>query len=147
MATKRRKRRILTKSQSMGRVRQKDTKPEILLRKELWRRGLRYRLHDKSLPGTPDIVFPAARVAVFVHGCFWHSHGCSRAAKAPQTNADFWQAKLDRNRERDTAATARLAEAGWSPLVVWECEQVDAAATRVAHALAKEPTASGEAAT
>jgi DNA mismatch endonuclease (patch repair protein) len=138
MATKRRKRRALTKSQAMGRVRQRDIKPEVLLRKELWRRGLRYRLHDKSLPGTPDIVFRSAQVAVFVHGCFWHSHACPRAAKAPKTNADFWQAKLERNRQRDATASARLVEAGWSPLIVWECEEVEAAAGRIAYALSPD---------
>jgi DNA mismatch endonuclease (patch repair protein) len=131
MATKRRKRRTLTKSQAMGRVRQRDTKPEVLLRKALWQRGLRYRLHDKSLPGTPDIVFRSARLAVFVHGCFWHSHGCSRSRAPPKTNEEFWQAKLDGNKRRDAAACSSLANAGWSPLTIWECEDASAAADKI----------------
>lgn len=127
----------------MGRVRQRDTKPEVLLRKELWRSGFRYRLHDKSLPGTPDIVFRSARIAIFVHGCFWHSHGCKRSQARPKTNSEFWSTKLNRNQERDAQAQLRLAEAGWLSVVVWECEPVDAAKSKIVNLLEERVPLSG----
>ena len=106
----------------MARVRGRDTKPEMAVRRYLHARGLRFRLHRRDLPGRPDLVFPSRRVAVFVHGCFWHQHpGCKRA-KLPQTRADSWRRKLEANRERDVAALKALEEAGWTALVVWECE-------------------------
>lgn len=106
----------------MAMVRGKDTKPEMAVRRYLHARGLRFRLHRKDLPGRPDLVFPFRRVAGFVHGCFWHQHlGCSRA-KLPQTRPDFWREKLEANVRRDAAALAALETAGWTALVVWECE-------------------------
>ncbi len=104
----------------MSRIRGKDTKPEMLMRRGLHGRGLRYRLHGKSIPGKPDIVFPKYRTVVFVHGCFWHGHGCS-LFKWPKTRAAFWKNKINRNMERDREALSALKADGWRVLVVWEC--------------------------
>ncbi len=109
------------RSKLMGRVRGKNTKPEMIVRQTAHSLGFRFRLYRKDLPGRPDLVFPRLRKVVFVHGCFWHQHGCRRAA-LPQTNAAFWAKKLARNVERDTATLAALKEASWVTLVVWECE-------------------------
>lgn len=106
----------------MARIRAKDTRPELLVRKLLHSAGYRYRVHARSLPGQPDIVFTRRKKAVFVHGCFWHRHsGCSRAA-SPATRAEFWNAKFARNVERDRHVEAKLLNLGWSILVIWECE-------------------------
>lgn len=110
-----------TRSRMMAAVPQRDTKPEIRLRKALHRLGVRYRLHDPSLPGRPDLVFPRYRAAVFVHGCFWHAHGC-RYSTVPAARRDFWLAKFDANRARDARVTEELSKRGWRVLVVWECE-------------------------
>lgn len=111
-----------TASGRMARVRRRDTAPELQLRRALWRRGLRYRLHARDLPGTPDVVFRAARVAVFVHGCFWHRHAGCRRTSTPKTNVAFWTAKFATNVQRDARNLADLRAAGWTPYVVWECE-------------------------
>lgn len=114
---------VLTPEQrqfNMSRIRGKDTKPEMLIRRGLHARGLRYRLHDRSLPGRPDLVFPKYRTAVFIHGCFWHAHGCS-LSKLPATRQDFWQAKLGANAARDRKAVDALRAGGWRVLVIWEC--------------------------
>lgn len=125
------KRKPLTKSQAMARVRSKGTVPELRLRRSLWALGLRYRLHTKDLPGTPDIVFRGARVAVFVHGCFWHSHGCKRSARKPVANAAFWDQKLKRNSDRDQRCQSELRARGWTPIVAWECEEVVVVAAHI----------------
>lgn len=104
----------------MSRIRGKDTKPEMLLRRGLHGRGLRYRLHRKGMPGRPDIVFPRYRAVVFVHGCFWHGHGCS-LFKWPKTRAAFWESKIKGNMERDRQVLRALKAEGWRALVVWEC--------------------------
>jgi len=106
----------------MSAIRSKDTSPELLLRKELHRRGLRYRLHKKGLPGRPDIVFPSKRVAVFVHGCFWHNHPGCRWWKMPVTNREFWKDKFARNIARDHKNKADLLELDWKAITIWECE-------------------------
>jgi DNA mismatch endonuclease, patch repair protein len=114
---------VLTPEQrrlNMSRIRGKDTKPEMLLRRGLHARGLRYRLHRADLPGRPDIVFPRYRAVILVHGCFWHGHNCS-LFKLPATRREFWQAKIEGNRVRDARDLRRLADAGWRVLVVWEC--------------------------
>jgi DNA mismatch endonuclease, patch repair protein len=105
----------------MSSVGTKDTGPELQLRRLLHRAGYRYRLHPKNLPGKPDIVFPARRKAIFVHGCFWHSHGCSKG-QPPKSHLDYWGPKLDANRERDALRIKQLSHLGWSPMVVWQCE-------------------------
>lgn len=109
------------RSEVMRAVRSKDTAPEIALRKALFARGLRYRLHDARLPGRPDLVFPRFRAVVFVHGCFWHGHDCVRGARAPKSNAAYWTAKIARNRARDQSRVEELLAAGWRVRIVWEC--------------------------
>ncbi|WP_240538006.1 very short patch repair endonuclease [Bradyrhizobium japonicum] len=104
----------------MASVGQKDTGPEVLLRKALHRRGLRYKLHDRALPGSPDLVFPRFEAVVFVHGCYWHSHGCYRSTM-PKSRKAFWTAKFAANRARDARNRAELSERGWRVLTVWEC--------------------------
>ena len=106
----------------MRAVKDKNTGPERQVRKLLTGLGLRYRLHRRDLPGVPDIVFPGRRTVLFVHGCFWHGHDCARGARQPKTRADYWQAKILRNRVRDTENTAKLSKRGWRVMVVWECE-------------------------
>lgn len=110
-----------TRSRIMGSVRQKDTKPEMVLRKTLHAMGFRYKLHDKSLPGSPDLVFPKYKAVIFVHGCFWHRHGCKQTT-TPTTRKEFWNAKFKANIERDKKNVRDLKKAGWRAFVVWECE-------------------------
>ena len=107
----------------MARVRNKDTKPELVVRRAVHAAGFRYRLHVKELPGAPDLVFPRYRLAVFVHGCFWHWHGCPRS-RMPATNTGYWQNKINRNVERDQQHVAELRRRGWTTEVIWECELV-----------------------
>lgn len=106
----------------MRAVKGKDTGPEMLVRRMLHRDGYRYRLHRRDLPGCPDLAFIAKRKAIFIHGCFWHGHGCARGARVPKTNTEYWTAKIARNRKRDADARTRLRVDGWDVLVVWECE-------------------------
>lgn len=108
------------RSLMMSGIRGKDTKPEILIRKALFARGWRYRLHDKRLPGKPDLVFPRLRAVVFVDGCFWHGHAC-HLFRLPSTRVDFWTEKIGRNRERDIEVRRKLHDLGWRHLTVWEC--------------------------
>lgn len=108
----------------MQRVKQKNTAPEKIVRSLLHRLGYRFRIHRKDLPGTPDIVLPSRRVAIFVHGCFWHGHDCRRG-RAPSSNLEYWGPKLESNRERDSRKAAALAAAGWRVVVVWQCELDD----------------------
>lgn len=105
----------------MSGIRAKDTRPEVTVRKALFAAGYRFRLHRKDLPGTPDIVMPGLRVAIFVHGCFWHAHRGCRFAKTPETRREFWAEKLSRNVQRDLESREALLNAGWRVLVVWEC--------------------------
>jgi len=109
------------RSYNMSRIKGKNTKPELLVRKWLWSRGYRYRLHWKDLPGKPDIVFPRQRKAVFVHGCFWHKHDC-RYFKWPRTNSEFWKKKIYENVRRDQKIYQDLISDGWNYFIVWECE-------------------------
>jgi len=112
------------RSVRMALVRAKDTKPEMFVRRLVHALGFRYRLHDKRLPGSPDLVFSRLRKAIFVHGCFWHRHpdpACA-LARMPKSKLDFWRPKLDGNRERDLRNQSALAAIGWRYLVVWECE-------------------------
>jgi DNA mismatch endonuclease (patch repair protein) len=104
----------------MSRIRGRDTKPEMVVRRWLWHQGFRYRLCVKALPGSPDIVMRKWRTAIFVNGCFWHGHRCQK--HVPETNAEFWQEKIKRNRERDARNQALLQAAGWHVIVVWECQ-------------------------
>jgi DNA mismatch endonuclease (patch repair protein) len=104
----------------MSRIRGKDTKPEMLIRRGLHARGLRYRVQKTGIPGKPDMAFPKYRAVVFAHGCFWHGHGCS-LFKWPKTRAAFWKNKISRNRKRDRRTLLALKAEGWRVLVVWEC--------------------------
>jgi len=108
-----------TRSRMMSGIRGKNTKPELLIRKALHARGFRYRLHC-DLPGKPDICLPRHRAVIFVHGCFWHGHGC-HLFKWPKTRPEFWRAKIGRNCEVDRAAEQRLSDEGWRVATIWEC--------------------------
>jgi DNA mismatch endonuclease, patch repair protein len=110
------------RSYTMSRIRSKNTKPEKILRSALFKEGLRYRLHSKHLPGKPDIVFPRHKVAVFVHGCFWHLHKGCRDGRLPKSRLEYWMPKLNRNVERDFSNQNALASQGWNVITVWECE-------------------------
>ena len=120
---------------NMAAIRGKDTKPEMIVRRDLWRRGFRYRLNSPKLPGHPDLVLRKYRTCIFVNGCFWHGHHVtlniknetlkidnSECCKIPQTNREFWVAKIRRNQERDIEEQKRLAEMGWHCITIWECE-------------------------
>ena len=106
--------------------------------------GRRYRLHRRDLPGTPDIVFPGRRLALFVHGCFWHGHDCPRGARVPKANAAYWIAKIGRNRARDDAAQTALTALGWRTDVVWECELKDIATLQARLSRDLDQTCGGE---
>jgi len=114
-----------TRSATMRAVKSRDTTPELTVRALLRRFAPFYRLHRKDAPGNPDIAYVGRKRAIFVHGCFWHGHDCPRGARMPKANADYWQAKIARNRARDAATAEKLAAQGWSALVVWECELKD----------------------
>lgn len=104
----------------MAAIKAKDSKPEMIIRRSLHGRGFRYRLHATHLPGKPDLVFPALRAAIFVHGCFWHAHRCP-AFRLPSTRQEFWSGKLAANEARDARCVSALTASGWRVLVIWEC--------------------------
>ncbi|WP_051983608.1 very short patch repair endonuclease [Burkholderia pyrrocinia] len=112
------------RSEMMRRVRSKDTTVELRVRKFIYSLGFRYRLHAKDLPGKPDIVFRRSRRVIFVHGCFWHAHGCKKG-KPPKTNLEFWEAKFKANVERDARVIHDLEQDGWRVLIIWQCEVGD----------------------
>jgi DNA mismatch endonuclease (patch repair protein) len=109
----------------MQSVKTRDTAPELIVRRVLFAQGCRYRLHGKNLPGRPDIVLAGRKKAIFVHGCFWHSHGCAKG-RSPKSRVDYWGPKLEANRTRDPRNLRELWELGWDVLVVWQCELADA---------------------
>jgi DNA mismatch endonuclease (patch repair protein) len=109
------------RSKNMSHIRSKDTKPEITVRKYLFAKGFRYRKNVKELPGCPDIVLPKYRTVIFVNGCFWHKHDCSRFVW-PSSNTDYWRSKIEKNVERDKENKEQLNKNGWKVLVVWECQ-------------------------
>jgi DNA mismatch endonuclease (patch repair protein) len=106
----------------MSKIRSKNTKPEMALRKALFTRGFRYRVNDAKLPGKPDIVFPKYKTVIFVHGCFWHKHEGCKYACMPKTNTEFWVDKINSNNERDKINLQKLTTLGWNVITVWECE-------------------------
>lgn len=110
------------RSWNMSRIRSRDTRPERALRSMLHRAGFRFRLHDRLLPGTPDIVMKKHKAVILVHGCYWHRHEGCRNATTPSTRTDFWRAKFSATVARDERNLEALAELGWSPIVVWECD-------------------------
>lgn len=109
-----------TRSRMMAGIRAKDTRPEMILRRGLHARGFRFRLHDRRLPGSPDLVFPGRRAVIFVHGCFWHGHGC-HLFRLPATRQEFWRTKIQGNQARDGIAQGALRAEGWRVLTIWEC--------------------------
>ena len=113
------------RSAVMRRVKSSATRPELAVRRLIWSLGGRYRLNRADLPGKPDIVLPGRRLAIFVHGCFWHGHDCARGSRVPKANREYWIGKVGRNRERDKAARAALESSGWRVEVVWECDLKD----------------------
>ncbi|HVI99626.1 MAG TPA: very short patch repair endonuclease [Sphingomonas sp.] len=117
----------LSRSEVMSRVRGRDTKPEMRLRRALHAAGVRYRLQARELPGRPDIVFRRARLAIFVHGCFWHRHRGCEHARMPKSRIEFWEAKFAANVKRDTRQVDELEAAGWTVMTLWECETRDQA--------------------
>lgn len=115
----------LTKAQrsaNMAKIRAKDTKPEMTVRRMLHALGYRFRLHGPGLPGKPDVVFPRKKLALFIHGCFWHQHENCKHSVLPKSRPEFWLPKLKRNKERDTENIAKLQQIGWQTMTVWECE-------------------------
>lgn len=110
------------RSRNMAAIKGKDTKPEIVVRKYLFSRGLRYRLHDKKLPGSPDIVLKKYKTVIFIDGCFWHGHEGCKYFRLPKTNVEFWKGKIERNIERDKESMHVLLDSGWKVIRVWECE-------------------------
>lgn len=125
------------RSHRMSLIRSRDTGPELALRRALHGMGMRYRIHVQGLPGRPDIVFPSARVIVFVNGCFWHGHRCA-TGHIPKSNSAFWRNKVETNRGRDARNIHKLRHAGWKVIVVWECElrnrsEIEHSASRVAN--------------
>ena len=116
---------VLTREQrsfNMSRIRGKDTKPEMVVRKLVHSLGYRYRLHVRALPGCPDLVFPSRQKAIFVHGCFWHRHHCKRGSPKPKTRKGFWEKKLAGNKARDARHRRELRRLGWKVLTIWECQ-------------------------
>jgi DNA mismatch endonuclease (patch repair protein) len=127
------------RSERMSRIRNTDTKPEMIVRRLVHGMSYRYRLHAPELPGHPDLVFRPRRKVIFVHGCFWHQHGC-RQYRQPRTNRSFWEPKLEGNRERDKINQKKLSAMGWKFLVIWECElqNMDKLKKRITEFLEKE---------
>lgn len=118
------------RSRIMRAVKGRNTTPELKVRSMLHRAGYRFRLHDRKLPGQPDLVFPGRGCVLFVHGCFWHGHSCKRGARQPVSNAAYWMQKIEKNRARDAKHLAALHAAGWRTHVVWECELKDSTLLR-----------------
>ena len=110
------------RSEVMSKIRGKNTKPEMILRSQLFKQGFRFRVHKKDLPGKPDIVLAKYKTVIFVHGCFWHHHKDCREGRIPPTNSEFWKNKFDKNTERDEMNTLKLEQQGWQVIVVWECD-------------------------
>lgn len=115
------------RSERMARIRSKNMRPEMLVRRLVFGMGYRYRLHARELPGCPDIVFRPRRKVIFVHGCFWHRHANCAIARIPKSRVEFWEAKLEGNRKRDEKNKRKLAREGWRVLIIWECQLGDAA--------------------
>ena len=115
------------RSAFMARIRSKNTRPEMVVRKLVFAAGYRYRLHVRKLPGSPDLVFPSRKKVIFVHGCFWHRHDGCAGSRIPKTRVDFWSSKLNGNKQRDNRNHEALVATGWQVLVIWECELGDLA--------------------
>lgn len=114
-----------TRSRVMRSVHSKNTRPELYVRSTAHKLGYRFRLHRANLPGKPDMVFPSRRIALFIHGCFWHGHDCPHGRRMPVTNIDYWREKIKRNIERDARVQKELSELGWEMAIIWECQVKD----------------------
>ena len=125
------------RSQIMAAVKSKDTGPELEVRRALHRNGFRFRLHRSDLPGSPDLVLPKHKVALFVHGCFWHSHGCKKS-KLPKSNVQYWTAKIEQNTQRDDRVRRDLDKLGWKWRVIWQCD-IAAGVERISMELMADP--------
>ena len=137
----------MTQSQrhfTMSQVHSNSTKPELKLRQALWHLGFRYLVNDKGLPGTPDIVLPKYRTAIFIHGCFWHGHKGCKFYTIPKTNTEFWQSKVARNRQRDQEVWRQLEAKGWFVIIVWECQLKKAKFQETIESVATEIRQNGE---
>lgn len=126
------------RSYNMSRIKSKNTKPEILVRKYLFSQGFRYRLHVNKLPGKPDLVFPKYKKVVFIHGCFWHGHENCKYFKPPKTRTDWWMNKISENRNRDERNIVKLKKENWLPIIIWECELKPDKRDQTLQALVKE---------
>lgn len=126
------------RSANMKAIRSADTSPEMIVRRLVYHMGYRYRLHRRDLPGKPDLVFAGRQKIVFIHGCFWHQHGC-RGVRPPKSNYDYWLPKLERTKQRDKETNEKLADNGWDVLIIWECElrNLDTVAQRLKEFLGK----------
>lgn len=113
------------RSANMAQIRSKNTRPEWIVRKQVHAMGFRYRLHQKGLPGCPDLVFKKLRIVLFVHGCFWHGHDCKEGKRVPKSNVDYWLTKIANNRARDRSHSDTLAGLGWKVRIIWECQTKD----------------------
>ena len=129
---------------AMAAIHSSSTKPELKLRRALWRLGFRYRINEKHLPGKPDIVLPKYRTVVFIHGCFWHGHKDCKNYTVPKTNTEFWMAKFARNQERDQEVWRKLEAKGWSVIIVWECQLKKAVLEETVNHVADEIRHNGE---
>lgn len=119
------------RSALMARIKNRDTRPEMIVRRLVWAMGRRYRLHVSKLPGKPDLVFSSTKQAIFIHGCYWHRHDCRKGKSVPSTRVEFWTNKFEQNKRRDAEARALLRGDGWSVLEIWECELADLEAVAV----------------
>lgn len=132
-----------TRSYNMSRIRNKDTKPEMLVRKHLFSKGFRFRKNDKRYPGRPDIVLPKYKTVIFINGCFWHKHEGCKYFVWPKSNVDFWKSKIETNIERDKNNYSRLSDMGWRVIVIWECElkkdKFDVTMKRTIEAIISQP--------
>lgn len=128
------------RSYNMSRIKGKDTKPEMIVRKSLFSKGFRYKLHNKKLPGKPDLIFPKYLTAVFVNGCFWHKHIGCRYFVIPKTRSEWWINKIDGNVSRDVRNISKLRESGWRVIVIWECELKSEKKENTLRKLAKDLT-------
>lgn len=127
-----------TRSYNMSQIKGKNTKPEMLVRKFLFAHGYRYKLHDKKLPGKPDIVLPKYKTVIFVHGCFWHGHTNCKYYVVPKTNTDWWLNKINRNIANDAKAVKALKRDGWKIITVWECDLKPAKVEKTLNALLRK---------
>ena len=135
---------VAQRHRNMAAIHSVDTKPELHMRLTLWRMGFRYRVNDKRLPGSPDIVLPKYRTVIFVHGCFWHGHKGCKNYTVPKTNTEFWVAKVTRNQERDQEVWRQLEAKGWSVVIVWECELKKKVLSETVERVAAEIVRNGE---